>query len=212
MVGRTVRIALGTIGLSLAILCSGCAWRDRPSIADSVGLPASTNAIAPAAAIEVAPSSAPPVRAGASLAISNEPQDFHCLDGSRLRVRYVGSRDLVTVSLNGATPISMRRADEAGLTTYRATNLVLRRSGVRVALASDRASVTVRSGDTLGFIALRIYGDRTRATDIARLNNVENPDLIFPGQILSLPRMERRCRRALYQEASYSVGAAAESE
>ncbi|MBC7769838.1 MAG: LysM peptidoglycan-binding domain-containing protein [Phycisphaerales bacterium] len=106
----------------------------------------------------------------------------------------------------------MRRADEAGLIAYRATNLVLRRSGVRVALASDLASVTVQSGDTLGLIAFRIYGDRMRAIDIARMNGIENPDLIFPGQILTLSQVERRCRRTQYQEASYVVDAATGSE
>jgi len=157
--------------------------------------------------IEVAPPSARPARP--SPAISNEPEDFLCLDGSRLRVSYPGNRDIVSISLNGAPPIAMRRADEAGLTAYRATNLVLRRSGVRVALASELAAVTVQGGDTLGLIAYRIYGDRMRAMDIARLNNIENPDLIFPGQVLALPQVERRCRRAQLQEASYVVDAAA---
>lgn len=99
----------------------------------------------------------------------------------------------------------MRRADEAGLIAYRAGDLVLRRSGIRVALGSDTTSVTVQGGDTLGMIALRIFGDRMRALEIARLNNIENPDLIYPGQVLSLPQMERRCRRAQYQEASYEL-------
>lgn len=208
MVGFRPRVALGAAGISLAILCSGCAWWVRPAIASSVSSSASNNAPAPAAAVEVAPPLAPSVRQAPLPAISDEPEDFSCLDGSWLRVSYPGSRDILTVSVNGSLPIAMRRADEARLTTYRAGDLVLRRSGVRVALASDISSVTVQGGDTLGLIALRIYGDRMRASDIARLNNLENPDLIFPGQVLSLPQMERRCRRAQYQQASYSVDAA----
>ena len=68
------------------------------------------------------------------------------------------------------------------------------------------------SCDLGGSIALRTYGDRIRAMDIARLNNIENPDLIFPGQVLMLPQVERRCRRTQYQETSYVVGAGASFE
>lgn len=199
------RMALGAVGLSLAILCSGCAWWERPVFADSLSLSASNTVIASAAAIEIVQPRTPLERPRPLPAITNEPEDFVCLDGTRLRVSYPGSRDVVAVSLNGAPPIAMGRDDEAGLTAYRATNLVLRRSGVRVALANDLASVTVQSGDTLGSIALRAYGDRMRATDIARLNGIENPDLIFPGQVLTLPQVERRCRRTQYREASYVI-------
>ena len=212
MVGLTMRVALGAVGVSLAMMCSGCAWWERSAIASSVSSSASDSAQAPTAATEVAPLVAPPVRQAPLPAISGESEDFSCRDGSWLRVSYPGSRDILTVSVNGSLPVAMRRADEAGLTAFRAGNLVLRRSGVRVALASDIASVSVQGGDTLGLIALRIYGDRMRATDIARLNNIENPDLIYPGQLLILPQVERRCRRAQYQEASYEVDTVATTE
>ena len=150
----TTRMALGAVGLSLAILCSGCAWWDRPAFANSVSLSASNTAIAPAAAIEIGPPRIPSERPRPLPTISNEPEDFICLDGSRLRVSYSGRRDVVAVSLNGAPPFAMGRDDEAGLTAYRATNLVLRRLGVRVALASDLASVTVQGGDTLGSLTV----------------------------------------------------------
>lgn len=191
------RTALSALGFSLALLSSGCALWQRPSLA---ALPAPSSAPAPVAAVE-AP--APLPRLAPLPALSTEPEDFACGDGSQLRVSYPQGRDTIAVSLNGATPIAMRRADEGGLTAYRASNLVLRRSGVRVALVSDSASVTVQSGDTLGLIAQRIYGDRMRAFEIARMNNIENPDLILPGQVLSLAQMERRCRRSHVQEASY---------
>ena len=193
-----VRTALSALGFSLALLSSGCALWQRPSLA---ALPAPSSAPAPVAAVE-AP--APLPRLAPLPALSTEPEDFACGDGSQLRVSYPQGRDTIAVSLNGATPIAMRRADEGGLTAYRASNLVLRRSGVRVALVSDSASVTVQSGDTLGLIAQRIYGDRMRAFEIARMNNIENPDLILPGQVLSLAQMERRCRRSHVQEASYT--------
>lgn len=197
------RAALCAAASLFAALCSGCAWWARPAFAASGGSLASYNAPAPTAAIEVAPDIAPPARPLPT--ISHAPEDFYCIDGSWLRVSYPSNRDTLTVSVNGSVPFAMRRADEAGLIAYRAGDLVLRRSGVRVALASGLSSVTVRSGDTLGLIALRIYGDRTRATDIARLNNIENPDLIFPGQVLGLASLERRCRRMHLQTAASAV-------
>ncbi|MDE2026537.1 MAG: LysM peptidoglycan-binding domain-containing protein [Patescibacteria group bacterium] len=46
----------------------------------------------------------------------------------------------------------------------------------------------VVSGDTLWDIAVRAYADGYRWTDIAKANNLANPDLIFSGNILKLPR------------------------
>jgi nucleoid-associated protein YgaU len=43
---------------------------------------------------------------------------------------------------------------------------------------------TVKSGDTLSAIGLE-YGVDWH--DIAKLNNLENPDLIFPGQVFKIP-------------------------
>jgi LysM repeat protein len=47
-----------------------------------------------------------------------------------------------------------------------------------------RATYVVRQGDTLYSIALR-YG--TTYTEIARVNNISNPRLIYPGQQLCIP-------------------------
>lgn len=45
-------------------------------------------------------------------------------------------------------------------------------------------SYTVRSGDTLSEIAVK-FGVTTES--LARLNNISNPNLIYPGQILKIP-------------------------
>ena len=50
----------------------------------------------------------------------------------------------------------------------------------------------VRSGDTLGKIAAAQLGDADRWREIAKLNNLENPDLIRVGQPLRLPCDEER--------------------
>jgi len=47
---------------------------------------------------------------------------------------------------------------------------------------------TVKAGDTLWDIAVTIYNDGYRWTEIATLNNLANPDLIHSGNVLTLPR------------------------
>jgi nucleoid-associated protein YgaU len=46
---------------------------------------------------------------------------------------------------------------------------------------------TVVSGDTLWAIAERFYGDGNRYPEIAAASGVPNPDLIHPGQVLTIP-------------------------
>ena len=49
-------------------------------------------------------------------------------------------------------------------------------------------SYTVVSGDFLWDIAVRAYGDGYRWVEIAKVNNLTNPDLIFSGDVLKIPR------------------------
>lgn len=46
---------------------------------------------------------------------------------------------------------------------------------------------TVARGDTLSAIAKRFYGDANDYRKIAEANNIANPDLIHPGQVLTIP-------------------------
>ncbi|HLS75989.1 MAG TPA: LysM peptidoglycan-binding domain-containing protein [Nocardia sp.] len=46
---------------------------------------------------------------------------------------------------------------------------------------------TVEPGDTLWAIAERFYGDGNRYQEIANASGVANPDLIHPGQVLTIP-------------------------
>ena len=46
----------------------------------------------------------------------------------------------------------------------------------------------VEAGDTLTGIALKYYGDADKYKDIARANNIANPDLIRVGQKIQIPR------------------------
>lgn len=49
-------------------------------------------------------------------------------------------------------------------------------------------SYTVVKGDYLWSIALRAYGDGYKWTEIAKANNLVNPDYIHAGNVLKLPR------------------------
>lgn len=46
---------------------------------------------------------------------------------------------------------------------------------------------TVKSGDTLSKIAARFYGNASLFTLIATANKIKNPNLIKPGQVLTIP-------------------------
>jgi len=46
---------------------------------------------------------------------------------------------------------------------------------------------TVAAGDTLWAISERFYGDGSRYQQIADASGVSNPDLIYPGQVLTIP-------------------------
>ena len=49
-------------------------------------------------------------------------------------------------------------------------------------------SYKVVKGDDLWDISVRAYGDGYNWVDIARVNNLSNPDIIHPGTVLKLPR------------------------
>lgn len=49
-------------------------------------------------------------------------------------------------------------------------------------------SYTVEKGDHLWGIAIRAYGDGYQWVKIAQANNLDNPDIIEPGSVLTLPR------------------------
>lgn len=48
-------------------------------------------------------------------------------------------------------------------------------------------SYTVVEGDWLSTIAARAYGDIYAYKKLAEVNNIPNPDLIFPGQVITIP-------------------------
>jgi peptidoglycan endopeptidase LytE len=59
---------------------------------------------------------------------------------------------------------------------------------VKVANPITGGNYTVVKGDYLWEIAIRAYGDGYKWVDIASANHLSNPDLIFSGNVLKLPR------------------------
>ena len=77
----------------------------------------------------------------------------------------------------------------------------------------------VESGDTLSGIAQRFYDDANLYTLIAEANGIDNPNLIFAGQELSLPMTadeqeaaEATAAAAAEQDAANAAAAAAVAE
>lgn len=53
-------------------------------------------------------------------------------------------------------------------------------------VAPKHSQVTVQQGDTLWSIAIREYDSGYRWSEIAQINAISNPDLIYPGTVLRL--------------------------
>ena len=75
---------------------------------------------------------------------------------------------------------------EAKLATVKVTEEVAEAPVTPDAISG--ATYTIESGDSLWKIAVRAYGDGYKWVDIAKENNIENPNVIIPGNSLTLPR------------------------
>lgn len=60
-------------------------------------------------------------------------------------------------------------------------------NGDHPSVQADSQSYSVQAGDTLWDIAERVYGDGAQYQRIADASGITNPDLIFPGQVLTIP-------------------------
>jgi LysM repeat protein len=61
---------------------------------------------------------------------------------------------------------------------------ILRLSGMELIAEGSTKSITVQRGDTLGRIA---QDNSTTVAAIVKLNNIANPDRIFPGDVIRIP-------------------------
>jgi LysM repeat protein len=80
------------------------------------------------------------------------------------------------------TDLATAESQDAGITTAEV-------APAAAATAASENTYTVVTGDTLSQIAQSKLGDESRWPEIADLNKdqIDNPDLIFPGQVLKMP-------------------------
>lgn len=60
---------------------------------------------------------------------------------------------------------------------------------------------TIRKGDTLNQLAMRVYGDPSKARELAKLNNIQDPNRILAGKTLNLPTAAQ-----MREMSSYDAG------
>ena len=93
-----------------------------------------------------------------------------------------------TASAATVVPAGLANGGAADLTAAKAAapHIVMR----RVHHAGHRSAYTVVSGDTLSGIAQKYYGDASRWPIIFEANRhqLQDPDHIFPGQVLRIPQ------------------------
>lgn len=98
-----------------------------------------------------------------------------------------------TVRLKQFKPFGTKKLNVKSTSTssYNASNAT---DNKKVVVETQRATTgketakthTVKSGDTLWAIAKKYLGDGSKYTELAKLNNLSNPNLIKPGQVIKL--------------------------
>ena len=73
--------------------------------------------------------------------------------------------------------------------------------------AQTADSYTVVSGDSLWSICRKFYGDGFLAYKLATANDIKNPNLIFPGQVLTLPAADALSALSATEAPTGSVAA-----
>jgi len=69
---------------------------------------------------------------------------------------------------------------------------------------------TVKEGDTLFTIAEKYYSDGFQYSEIARANDLKNPDLLETGQIIEIPKLESQIAQVPETQATPQPSASAE--
>lgn len=74
--------------------------------------------------------------------------------------------------------------------TPKLATIVTEKNNINTSFGPKITSSTykVQKGDHLWGIAVRAYGDGFKWTEIAKVNNIANPSIIEPGQVIKLPQ------------------------
>jgi nucleoid-associated protein YgaU len=70
---------------------------------------------------------------------------------------------------------------------------------------ANKVQVVVEKNDSLWKIAVRTYGDGYKWTDIAKANEIKNPNVIEVGQKLALPNIEKNEAGVKLEKTEYTV-------
>jgi nucleoid-associated protein YgaU len=87
-----------------------------------------------------------------------------------------------------ATPTEVAMQEATPTEAMTATNESMTTTNTQGMEAITGNSYTVVHGDNLWNIAVRAYGDGYKWVEIARANNLANPNLIHAGNVFSIPR------------------------
>lgn len=79
-----------------------------------------------------------------------------------------------------------RKVVAKSINTSKKANKVAQKPRPTTKKPSVGRKYTVKRGECLWNIAKRFYGNGMKYKDIAKKNNIKNPNLIFPGQVLIL--------------------------
>ena len=71
---------------------------------------------------------------------------------------------------------------------------------IKVGNGINSGSIKVEKNDSLWKIAVRVYNDGYKWTEIAKANNLNNPSLIYVGQELKIPSIEKVETKTLVDE------------
>jgi nucleoid-associated protein YgaU len=93
----------------------------------------------------------------------------------------------VTYTLFTSTGVPLRAKLGVTMRQYRRSGEELRETP-RASPDFDKLH-TVRRGDSLPDLAVRVYADATRWREIARANGIRDPRRLVPGTVLRLPRL-----------------------
>lgn len=86
----------------------------------------------------------------------------------------------------GNNKINLKTATKASSTTNKATSKAVVEKKRPTTGKETPKTHTVKSGETLWAIAKKYLGDGSKYTDLAKINNISNPNVIKAGQVIKL--------------------------
>jgi hypothetical protein len=123
--------------------------------------------------------------AGSALALSGTATASAATAPSTIPAGLVNAR-LANATLVNASLVNSGTADLAALKAARPRVVVHRHHHPAVRAAAARSTYIVRSGDSLSRISARFCGTAADFPSLAAASGIGNPDLIFPGQSITL--------------------------